>query len=210
MSSAQPDISPVSSVPTPARADEVRAGRELAEGTMAQAALRWQDRIYNTLRKLTGNEDDAADLTQETFLKAMSHADSFRNESSSYTWLFRIAVNLATTRLRQTRRRRTVQAGQLEREGEGSVLDGRRSSGIGPVESAEAHERDQQVMAALARLPDDQRKLLVLRDIEGMEYQQIAEVLEVPLGTLKSRLFRARLALREELSGYFGDDGRKA
>lgn len=176
---------------------------------MAQAAMRWQDRIYNALRKLTGNEDDAADLTQETFLKAMSHADSFRNESSTYTWLFRIAMNLATTWVRQTRRRRTVQAGQIEREGEGSVLDGRSSSGIGPVQLAEEHERDQQVMAALARLPEEQRRLLVLRDVEGMEYQQIAEVIDVPLGTLKSRLFRARLALREELSAYF-DDGRKA
>ena len=72
-----------------------------------------------------------------------------------------------------------------------------------PQQTAEKHERDRQVMAALDRLPEDQRSLLVLRDIEGMEYQQIAEMLSVPLGTLKSRLFRARLALRDELKGYF-------
>lgn len=207
MSSAQPDISRAS-VPPPAGPLPLRAAD--AGESISDAAVRWQDRIYNTLRKLTGNEQDAADLTQETFVKAMSHAGTFRNDSSAYTWLFRIAVNLATTRLRQTRRRRTVQAGQLRREDDADVLDQRRSTGVRPDEASQNRERDEQVMAGLARLPEEQRQLLVLRDVEGMEYQQIAEVLGVPLGTLKSRLFRARLALREELTGYFGDDGNAA
>lgn len=178
----------------------------------AQIAAAWQDRLYNALRKMTGNDDDAADLTQETFVKALDHLASFRNESSAYTWLFRIAMNLATSQFRQARRRRTVQAGQLAGRDDddkgANVLDDRPSSFDTPDCVAQKHERDAQVSAALARLPDDQRSLLVLRDIEGMDYQQIADVLAVPLGTLKSRLFRARLALRNELRSYF--DGLEA
>lgn len=218
----------VSSVPTDAPAvgaaasaarglvapDDGLMMRRAADGdraAFAQIATKWQDRIYNALRKMTGNEEDAADLTQETFVKALSHLSSFRNESSAYTWLFRIAMNLATSRFRQIHRRRTIQAGQLEREDETGtvdVLDNRPANSQTPDRVAQGHERDQQVVAALGRLPDDQRSLLVLRDVEGMEYQQIAEVLAVPLGTLKSRLFRARLALRNELRDYF--DGREA
>lgn len=208
MSSAQPEISPIGSVPDTARTEQVRAreaGDNTSPSTMAEAAVRWQDRIYNTLRKLTGNEQDAADLTQETFVRAMSSAGSFRNESSAYTWLFRIAVNLASTRARQVRRRRTTVAGQMQRGDEPDVMDRQRSRTMGPEEAAQRHESSEQVIAALGRVNEEQRQLLVLRDIEGMEYEKIAEVLGVPLGTLKSRLFRARLALREELSGYFGD-----
>lgn len=175
----------------------------------AQVALAWQDRIYNAMKKMTGNEHDAADLTQETFVKALDHLSSFRSESSAYTWLFRIAMNLAATRARQIERRHTVAAGQLASRGEpDDLLDRQTHRGDLPEQTAENHERDQQVMAALGRLPEDQRSLLVLRDVEGMEYQQIADVLAVPLGTLKSRLFRARLALKGELQSYF--DGQEA
>jgi RNA polymerase sigma-70 factor (ECF subfamily) len=176
----------------------------------AQLALASQDRIYNALRKMTGNEQDAADLTQETFLKALQNVASFRGESSAYTWLFRIALNLATSRLRQIRARRTVAVTQLtprKIDGEAlpprGILDDRPNASPRPEEVAQNHERDRQVSDALGRLPEEQRNLLVLRDVEGMEYQQIAELLSVPLGTLKSRLFRARLALRDELKGYF-------
>lgn len=173
----------------------------------AQIALAWQDRIYNTLLRMTGNAEDAADLTQETLLKAMSHLGGFRGGSSVQTWLFRIAMNLATSRLRQLRRRRTIVAGQLAGRGEDQeapdVLDEKVNPTPSPDTTAEKRERDREVMDALRRLPEDQRSLLVLRDVDGMDYQQIAEILSVPLGTLKSRLFRARLALRNELRGYF-------
>jgi RNA polymerase sigma-70 factor, ECF subfamily len=171
----------------------------------AAVAMSWQDRIYNALRKLTGNEQDAADLTQETFLRALDNLASFRGDSSAYTWLFRIAMNLAVSRARQVQRRRTMAAGQFRSnrgdESGGDILDGQVSPGEGPADRVENKERDRLVMEALQRVDEDQRKLLVLRDIEGMDYQQIADVLEVPLGTLKSRLFRARAALREQLKG---------
>lgn len=167
----------------------------------------WQDRIYNAMHKMTGNAEDAADLTQETFARAWAGFGSFRRESSPSTWLFRIAINMAMTRHRQNRRRRTFVAGQLAGGDDGphDVLDGHCADGPIPSQVVETRERDAQVIAALARLDEPQRQLLILRDIEGMEYQQIADVLEVPLGTLKSRLFRARLALRDQLQDYFGN-----
>lgn len=175
----------------------------------ARLVTRWQDRIYTALLRMTGNAEDAADLTQETFLKALNHLSTFRGQASVHTWLFRIAMNLAATRNRQSQRRRTIVAGQIRPPSDErpDVLDDRPSSFDSPDGLAQKHERDQQVMAALSRLPEDQRSLLVLRDVDGMDYQQIADVLAVPLGTLKSRLFRARLALRNELKSYF--DGQE-
>ena len=186
-------------------ADCIRRALSGDRSAFAAVAMSWQDRIYNALRKLTGNEQDAADLTQETFLRALDNLASFRGDSSAYTWLFRIAMNLAVSRARQVQRRRTMQAGQFRSnkndESGGDILDGRASPSEGPADRVENKERDRLVMEALQRVPEDQRKLLILRDVEGMDYQQIADVLEVPLGTLKSRLFRARAALREQLKG---------
>jgi RNA polymerase sigma-70 factor (ECF subfamily) len=190
----------------PPDAECIRRALAGDRSAFAAVAISWQDRIYNALRKMTGNEQDAADLTQETFLRALDNLASFRGEASAYTWLFRIATNLATSRFRQIRRRRTVQAGQLQSadpdDSATGVLDARPAEDDPPEMRVETKERNRMVMEALQRLADDQRQLLVLRDIEGMDYQQIANVLQVPLGTIKSRLFRARLALREELKGY--------
>lgn len=186
--------------------DCIRKALSGDRGAFADLALAWQDRIYNALRKMTGNEQDAADLTQETFLRALSSLASFRNESSAYTWLFRIAMNLGASRHRQLQRRKTLQESQLRPangEEQRGVFDRQASAGDRPERITEKHERDQMVLAALGRLSEEQRRLLVLRDIEQIDYQQIAEMLGVPLGTLKSRLFRARLALRQQLKGYF-------
>lgn len=195
----------------PASQDAEAIRKTLAgdRSAFASVVLAWQDRLYNVLRKMTRNEEDAADLTQETFARALDNLRSFRGESSAYTWLFRIALNLATSQHRQRLRRRTNAASQLGQPADAGDASANRvfDARPGPTDAPAAHlenaERNQQVLAALQRLPDDQRALLVLRDVEDMDYQQIADTLDVPLGTLKSRLFRARLALREQLKGYF-------
>jgi RNA polymerase sigma-70 factor (ECF subfamily) len=140
--------------------------------------------------------------------------DDFRGDSQPYTWLFRIAVNLSISRLRKVQRHRVFsidghdphhgqENGELPR---GDQLVNRLASQTPqPLEAMEKHERDEQVLAALGRLDTEYRAILVMRDIEGFDYQQMASVLDLPLGTLKSRLFRARLALRDELKGYLGD-----
>lgn len=178
---------------------QAQAGDRMAFGRIV---LAWQDRIYNALRKITGNDEDAADLTQETFTRALGKLSSFRGESAVYTWLFRIAMNMAMTKLREKRRHHTVSEGQLAGEDSAGVLDCRPDKSADPPGAAmERQERNRLVMEALQRLDEEQRAMLVMRDIEQMDYQQIADLLRLPLGTMKSRLFRARMALRDELRG---------
>jgi len=172
----------------------------------------YQDRLYNAILRMVGDPDDARELTQEAFTRALDRLETFRGESGPYTWLFRIAMNLAITRLRQDQRRRTFSldaAGggngrHRESAGQASSLMDRVASdpGQSPAARMERRERDQEVLAALGRIDADYRAVLIMRDVEGFDYQQMADVLGLALGTLKSRLFRARVALRDELSAY--------
>ena len=194
---------------TQSDAETLRKAQAGDRSAFALIVTTWQDRIYNAMRKITGNADDAADLTQETFTRALGNLGSFRGDSSVYTWLFRIAVNLSMTRARQVKRRRTFLAGGLfggaaaDDDSQSSFFDRREDPKADPPPAAvESKERRRMVLQALQRLDEQQRSLLVMRDIEGMDYQQIADLLALPLGTMKSRLFRARMALRDELKGY--------
>ncbi len=177
----------------------------------------YQDRLYNAVLRLVGDREEARELTQEAFTRALEKLESFRSEASPYTWLFRIAVNLAISQLRKVQKVRTFSLdrasrpangnGRLRDDDQASALVDRvaRDSSESPDQRAERRERDEAVMAALGRLDAEYRAVLVMRDIEGFDYQQMAEILALPLGTLKSRLFRARLALRDELRTYLGD-----
>lgn len=187
-----------------------RSGDRAAYG---QVVMGCQDRLFNAVLRMVGDYDEARELTQETFLKALDKISSFRGDASAYTWLFRIAMNLTISRLRQVQRRRTF---SLDSDPQSAALHGGQAAGLvnrlvspgtGPSERVEKRERNQQVLAALGRLDAEYRAVLVMRDIEGFDYQQMAEVLGIPLGTLKSRLFRARLALRDELRSYFQPPG---
>ena len=185
-----------------------------------QIVLAYQDRLYNAVLRLVGDCDEARELTQEAFTRGLVKLESFRGDAAPYTWLFRIAMNLAISRLRKVKRRRVF---SLDRPG--SNGNGRRSSGgedqasglldrvardpsAAPPQDLETRERAEQVVAALGRIDAEYRAVLVMRDVEGFDYQQMADVLGLPLGTLKSRLFRARLALRDELKGYLSDRRR--
>jgi RNA polymerase sigma-70 factor (ECF subfamily) len=193
-----------------------QAGDRAAYG---QLVLLYQDRLFNAVLRLCGDRDEAAELTQEAFTRGLTKLDSFRGDASPYTWLFRIAVNLAISQLRKVHRARTFSLDAPMSGGRGNgrhdvfAEGGDQAAGLvdrmsrdrdseGPAEQVEKRERDEQVLAALGRLDAEYRAVLVMRDIEGFDYQQMADVLGLPLGTLKSRLFRARLALRDELKGY--------
>jgi RNA polymerase sigma-70 factor (ECF subfamily) len=177
-----------------------------------QLVIHFQDRLFNAVLRLVGDPEEARELTQEAFTRALVKIDSFRGDAAPYTWLFRIAVNLAISQLRKTQRRRVFSldrpsgngAAGAEHEDQASSLIDRvaQARGDDPAQVVENRERDQQVLAALGRLDAEYRAVLVMRDIEGFDYQQMADVLGLPLGTLKSRLFRARLALRDELRAY--------
>ncbi len=166
--------------------------------------IKYQNRIYNVILKICRNKDDAAELTQETFVKFIQKIDTFKGRSAFYTWLFRIAVNLT---FNYCKRRQKLGIRSLDASTTGEP-DGARQelkafladkNEMDPAVLAQNREIAELVLRSLDRLDDDQRTVLVLRDIEGMAYAEIAETLEIQLGTVKSRLSRARANLKEIL-----------
>jgi len=181
--------------------DDITRGDRAALG---QVLNRYQHRLYNVVWRMVGHREDAAEITQETMLKIVEHVDDFRGQSSILTWMTRIAMNQSISHLRKRRTRQTV---SLDADGpDNAVMP---SSALrhrlpderepGPPESVERSEMTHLLKIAISRLDDDFRGVLVLRDIDQMDYRQICEVLDIPVGTVKSRLFRARLALRHEM-----------
>ena len=162
----------------------------------AQVMARYQDRLYNAMRNFVGCPILAEDIVQDAFVRAFVHLRSFRQESAFYTWLYRIALNARHTYAEKQRRLVPME----------SVPDGARPHGKRSVESPSAaierNESCEQVQNAIKRLDDSFREVLVLREFEGYDYQKIAEILEIRVGTVRSRLSRARSQLRRELSAY--------
>jgi RNA polymerase sigma-70 factor (ECF subfamily) len=195
--------------------DLLRRAQDGDRTAYGQLVLTYQDRLYNAVLRLVGDREEARELTQEAFCRGLQKLGSFRGDASPYTWLFRIAVNLAISQIRKVQRHRTFSLSQPGRNGStrhgtdeqaSSLLDRLAAKSAGPPSAdLEKREQGEQVLAALGRLDSEYRAVLVMRDIEGFDYQQMADVLGLPLGTLKSRLFRARLALRDELKGYLDD-----
>jgi RNA polymerase sigma-70 factor (ECF subfamily) len=169
---------------------ETLAGKTLAFGQLVQ---KYQDRLYNTIVHVVGNTEDARDVVQEAFVQAFVKLKTFHQTSAFYTWLYRIAFNAAAS---HCRRRRPCASVEQVRETTGQEpVDGQ----SGPEQHLEEEERARQVQQALATLSDEHRTVLVLREIDGCCYETIAEVLDVPVGTVRSRLHRARMQLREQL-----------
>ena len=156
---------------------------------------RYQDAVFNMLYRMTGNQDLAFDLVQDTFLKAYRSIDTFRHGARFYTWVYRIAVNSLRSHWRKQGRLPTEQS--LD-EDPGEYIAP--STSNNPADLAEAGETDAIVQRSISTLPEHQRMVLVLRDVEALEYEQIAEMLQLNIGTVKSRLHRARIALKDKLS----------
>ena len=172
--------------------EETLQGKSTAFG---QLVLKYQGRLYNTLVHVVGSTEDARDVVQDAFVQAFVKLDTFQRSSAFYTWLYRIAFNVAAS---HRRRRKPTLSVEHTREITGEEpLD----SGDGPDEQLEGRERCRQVHEALDQLSEEHRMVLVLREIDGCCYETIAEVLEVPIGTVRSRLHRARLQLKEMLKG---------
>jgi len=171
---------------------------------MERLILKYQNRIYNVILKICANPDDAAELTQDTFVKIIENIDRFERRSGFYTWAFRIAVNLT---LNYCQRSAKHGFSSLDAENDGhsqqakAQLKGFLSDDSSPDPAVVAQNKElcRIVAKTLIKLDDAQRTVLVLRDIEGMNYAEIAKVLDIELGTVKSRLSRARSNLRELL-----------
>ena len=159
--------------------------------------------IYGLLYRLTENAEEARDLTQETFLKAFQHIGHFRGDADLRTWIYRIAINQARNRWRWWRRRRRDVTVSLDApEGPlGQPLTARLQAAAGsdPEKQTLAHERERVLRTALQTLGRAYRETVVLRDIEGFSYEEIAETLGISVGTVKSRLSRGREELRRKL-----------
>jgi RNA polymerase sigma-70 factor, ECF subfamily len=161
---------------------------------------RYQDRLANAVTRLVGSTEDARDVLQDTFIKAYENLEGFRGGSSLYTWLFRIAVN---TSLSHRRKRKWVPMSSSGAEDANAGEGWADPSAPGPAEPLEAREVEAQVQRALDALDEEHRTVVVLRDIQHCDYREIAEILGVPPGTVKSRLHRARLMLRDKLKPLF-------
>jgi len=176
---------------------ETLAGHSAAFGRLVQ---KYQDRLYNTVVHVAGNAEDARDVVQDAFVQAFVKLDTFKGSSAFYTWLYRIAFNVAIS---QRRRRRPTQSVEHNRETSGNEpID----ENQGPDEALEQDERCRQVRQAIDQLPEEYRVVIVLREIDGCTYETIAEILDMPIGTVRSRLHRARLQLRDFLKEVLVND----
>jgi RNA polymerase sigma-70 factor, ECF subfamily len=151
---------------------------------------KYQDRVYNLCRYMIQDTHDAQDAAQDTFLKAYQNLKAFKPDASLYTWLYRIAVN---TSLDYKKKSRPEQA-----EDE-SVIDGLASTDASPEQRYQSKEIGQSIQLALQKLPEQLRAAIVLKEIEGLSYEEIADVLHKSIGTVKSRISRAREELRRLL-----------
>ena len=170
--------------------DATLAGDTAAFGELVR---KYQDRLFNTLVHVVGCADEAQDVAQETFILAFRKLGKFQRKSSLYTWLYRIAMNTWISSKRKKRPQYSVDVAQAAGQ---EPVDLSQS----PEEHMEQGERVGQIRAAIDELNDEHRGVLVLRDIEGCGYDQISQILEIPVGTVRSRLHRARMHLKMRLS----------
>jgi RNA polymerase sigma-70 factor (ECF subfamily) len=176
--------------------------RQGDSAAMERLIIKYQNRIYNVILRICVNTEDATELTQDTFVKIIEKIDEFEGRSSFYTWAFRIAVNLT---LNYCQRNVRFKHKSLDVEDDEHSRQARRElkefltdeSSPDPAAVAQNKELCGMVIEALMELDDAHRAVVVLRDIEGMNYARIAEVLDIELGTVKSRLSRARSNLRK-------------
>ncbi len=170
--------------------EETLNGQTAAFGELVR---RYQDRLYTTLFHFVECAEDAEDVTQEAFVQAYLKLATFRGHSRFYTWLYRIAFNLAHSRLRRKKWTISLDDGAAA---EGSEYTKAEDA---PTSRAERAEEVTLIREALHLLQEDHRTILLLREMEGLDYQAISDILDLPLGTVRSRLCRARLQLREQL-----------
>ncbi|MDX2106012.1 MAG: sigma-70 family RNA polymerase sigma factor [Candidatus Melainabacteria bacterium] len=173
---------------------------------------RYQSRLFNAAHRIMGSPEEAEEVVQDTLLKAHSSLNQFKKQSSFASWIFAIANNICMDRLRVRKRRSVMKIFSFnskplyDQEEDASHFDGIgqiADSGLNPLQELDIEEEGQMVLKALRELPEVQRTVLVLHDIEGFVYQDIAQITDASIGTVRSRLHYGRLKLRELLNPYF-------
>ena len=161
-----------------------------------EIVARWESRLYSFVYRYLGDPEDAKDITQESFVRAYSHLDGFRGQSKFSSWLYQIALNLCRSKLRRQKARPTVSIDDREDENPlWAVADERPT----PADTTLEQERAVAVREALARLPEAQRTVIILKEYNGLKFREIAEILDTPESTVKSRLYHGLEALAKAL-----------
>jgi RNA polymerase sigma-70 factor (ECF subfamily) len=187
-------------VPTNSTTTELDEAQLIADSKRGDAAAygqlvrKYQDRLCSSLRNICGSVADAQDAAQEAFLRAYLKIDTYSGASAFYTWLYRIAMNIVISEHRR-QKTRIVSRQELARQS-----DARGAEMPAPDQRLMTEERVTQIRQALDKLSSEHRTILVLREMEDCDYDEIASLLAVPVGTVRSRLHRARLELRRELT----------
>ena len=184
--------------------EEIKGGGAEALETLVS---RYENKVYSLAYRMMGNREDAEDVLQDTFLNVVRSLDGFRSQASFSTWLYRVATNAALTRLRKKNKREKGEGEFIEEVY--SVRDAAHSQSKlvdwsdGPAEKLLNEEAQKIMDEAVNELPEIYRVVFVLRDVEGLPASEVAEVLDLSIPAVKSRLHRARLYLRKRLSDYF-------
>jgi RNA polymerase sigma-70 factor (ECF subfamily) len=166
-----------------------------------QLIRRHERRVYNLAYRLCGNPDDAADVAADAFVRVYNSLASFRGDASFLTWIYRITTNIYLDARKKKRARPQVSLDELVEMDDSAITRQYEDHAPLPGEVAEINERARALQDAVSRLPDYQRVMVVMYHVEGKSYEEIAAAAGLPIGTVKSRLNRARLALRELLKG---------
>lgn len=173
-----------------------------------QLVERYQEKVYSICYGKVKDEQDAKDVSQDVFVKVFRYIDNFNQESSFYTWLYRIAVNTSIDYLRKQSRRDEVDYDdtiQTDEEVQGNELLMPSKLGVDPDRELGRKELREKMLEALKSLSDKHRTILTLREVEGLSYKEMAEVLDISKGTVMSRLYHARQYFQEALEDYVGD-----
>ncbi len=176
----------------------VRRAQRGERGAFDLLVLRYQHKVVKLVARLLRDPTEAEDVAQESFVKAYRALASFRGDSAFYTWMYRIAVNTARNTMASRQRRPVAYEGGLS-DGEQSLMESRLRHTDTPEAAALSEEIRTTVNRAIEQLPEDLRTAIILREVEGLSYEEIAEAMECPVGTVRSRIFRAREAIDRSL-----------
>lgn len=176
------------------------------EEAFAELIQRYQHKIYNTTYRMLGNHEDALDIAQESFIRIYKSLGNFKGESSFSTWLFRISTNICRDELRKRQRKLKTYSISSEKDNKNTIdnLGGEKNN---PERISISKEINTQIQEKINQLPSEQRSVLILREFQDLSYQEIANILEISMGTVKSRLSRARRSLREDLNKIIKNGG---
>jgi RNA polymerase sigma-70 factor, ECF subfamily len=186
----------------------IRRLQQRDERAFQEVVRLYQHKVFNLVLRMLGSREEAEDVAQEVFVTVFKSIDGFRGESKFSTWLYRIAANHCKNRMKYLGRRSYKATGELDEAAERELASAQPSALTphvdGPEKVLEGLQMERLVQAGIAQLDEEHRVLIVLRDVEDLSYQEITTITGLPEGTVKSRLHRARMALKEYLAKQVG------